>query len=556
MIFMDPAGDTSPEFIELVLGYSPGTVAQTLRAMHSVLDVRDRGDDIRVYHTSFIDFFVNQARSREFFIDESMQWKSNFLVCRWTRALTEQCKNDPELLRGYKYLYPSLRKFVNHFKSCRYQVDHMSSALISELDAFYHVALSISAELVGHDMLLHILAAILLLSYDLRFPYFIRLLLQLRREALYQALQPMDTMINVNNGTILIGNKYSTFRDFLFDRERSKRYFVEEDYQKDFLAQRFLRLFQTDDSLAQAGSVSDVSDILAGRWARICTDVDNPTEGLLFELYHMDLGAVLAKSLDRGLFHLFHDFETISTWLEFRTNGATLPDLIDRFRNVQKGFHIRSTRQDVDSGRHHNVVTMIILSIIDWSTSSGSLIMRDLVDHQSKIFRASVNAELRSAKFCGCSGPVFNSNCVSTPISGTTDLYHINIPAGCAQIFKEFASCLETYKSGKFTHNEYHNLTDHLLVDRPSLLTRCLPLPELLPHFQTLLDIAKTLGRGNQPMMIWEDGFSDQLKESRGKLLSWLEDFPADCANELETIRNNLLSLLIPPPPPLSFASK
>ncbi|KAG7085414.1 hypothetical protein E1B28_002975 [Marasmius oreades] len=497
-------GKTSPGLIELVLGLSYGTVSQTLRAMHSVLDVRDRDDDIKIYHKSFTDFLLDQARPREFFIDKSM-WK-DFLACRWTRVLTEQLRKDPELLR-HKDLPGSLVMLVNRWNELL--GDDMSSVLVSEVDAFYHVALFISAEAVGHDMLLHILAAILLLPYP-RFPDFIQQLLGVHRDALDQALQSMRPMIE---GSSYISIRHQPFLYFLLDRERSKRSFIDKGSQSNFLAQKWLCLLQlTKDEGPQ-------DEILLKYWAHICIVINNPTEELMFGLHCMDLSAVFAKSLNCGLDSLFRDFETISSWLESKTNNT---DLIDRFRNVQRGFHIRSTRQD--SGRHHNVITMIILSIIKWYGSDRvctSLIMRDFVDHQSNTFRALVKAEL-SAEFCGCSGPAFDSNYVSTPIPGKTDLYHINISAGCARIFKAFVAGLEAYKSQHFTLNEYCDLTDSLL---------------------TLLDIAKRLERGVYYRQRIKSP-SYPAEESRSKLLSWLENFPPDCANEVETVRNNLLSLM------------
>ncbi|KAG7085381.1 hypothetical protein E1B28_002945 [Marasmius oreades] len=531
---------TSPGLIELVLGHSPGTVAQTLRAMHSVLDVRDRDDCITIYHKSFTDFLLDRARSREFFINKSE--REDFLACRWTRVLTEQLRKDPELLR-HRDLSGSLETLVRYWNVLLKQVHgRMSSALTSELDAFYHVALSITAELVGHDMLLHILMAILLLPSDICYFGFIQLFLGLGEEVLRQALKSMDQMIMIlyySSDLVMIRTEHShTFRDFLFDRSRSGSFFIDKHSQSNFLALRSLCLFQS------------LSEILLGNWVRICSVVDDPTEELLSELYQMDLSAVLAKYLNRGLYCLFRDFETISTWLESKTNGITPPDLIYRFRNVQRAFHIRSTRQDVDSGRHHNVITMIILSIVEWTGYDdlicASLIMRDFVDHHSISFRASFNIALRSAEFCGCSGHGFNSDCVSTPIPDKTDLYHISIPAGCAQIFKAFVASLEAYKSRNFTQSEDCCLTYKLLVECPSLLTRCLPLPELLPHFRTLLDASKTLelrGVHSYHRMWSDESRLVRSREVQSKLLSWLENFPPDCANEVETAKNDLLSL-------------
>ncbi|KAG7085427.1 hypothetical protein E1B28_002988 [Marasmius oreades] len=521
---------SSPAFIEFVLGHSPGTVSQTLRAMHSVLDVRDDwGYEIRIYHKSFTDFLFDQARSREFFIDESM-WKDS-LACRWTRALVEQCRKDPELLIGHKNLYDSLQGLVEDWNNdCLSQVDGcMSNALMSEVDAFYHLVLSISVEFVGHDMLLHILAAILLLPSDgPRSPNFIQLLLGLCTEALDQTLHTMDAVLRVRSSDmwrIFLHDTHPTFRDFLFDRSRSKSFFIEKDDQSDFLARKCLRLFQMDDS--------PQDQLLLQNWARVCTIVDNPTEELLLELNCMDLGVVLAKSLDYS-HDLFRDFETISTWLTSKTDSVASSGIIDHFENVQRGYHIRRITQDVQPGFHDDVVTMIImcpwiLQGEDPFSLRRSTIMRHLfrgVDYNSPGLRDLVKIKLRSAEFCRCSRSDFE--CVSTPMP-STDLYHISFQAGCARVFKGLVASLGSL--GKLFDID---IVKCLLVLRPGLLTRCLPLPELLPHFRMLLDFAKTLGVGN-----YRRGALQQSRE----LLSWLEKFPAYCAHEIETIRNDLLSL-------------
>ncbi|KAF9255990.1 hypothetical protein L218DRAFT_1081575 [Marasmius fiardii PR-910] len=81
---------SSPEFIELLLGFPPGEVDLSLRAMHSVLDIRGRRDHIRVYHTSFTDYLDNESRSAEFYIDKPKE--HNALASQWLRSLVEQCK--------------------------------------------------------------------------------------------------------------------------------------------------------------------------------------------------------------------------------------------------------------------------------------------------------------------------------------------------------------------------------------------------------------------------------------------------------------------------------
>ncbi|KAG7094183.1 hypothetical protein E1B28_007790 [Marasmius oreades] len=89
-ILLLPERCRNPKFIEILLGFSPGEVDLSLRGMHSVLNIRDPDDDIRVYHTSFTDYLCTKSRSAEFYIDEPRQ--RDFLACRWLMALGEHCK--------------------------------------------------------------------------------------------------------------------------------------------------------------------------------------------------------------------------------------------------------------------------------------------------------------------------------------------------------------------------------------------------------------------------------------------------------------------------------
>ncbi|KAK1220892.1 hypothetical protein PQX77_016313, partial [Marasmius sp. AFHP31] len=85
-ILILPHGATSPACIELLLGLPTGEVTLTLRAMYSVLDIRGRGDGIRLYHTSFEEFLVDPNRSCDFHIDIPAQ---RLIVARkWLQNLT------------------------------------------------------------------------------------------------------------------------------------------------------------------------------------------------------------------------------------------------------------------------------------------------------------------------------------------------------------------------------------------------------------------------------------------------------------------------------------
>ncbi|KAJ8078043.1 hypothetical protein PM082_000247 [Marasmius tenuissimus] len=76
----------SPAHIELLLDWPSGQVALTLRAMHSVLNVRSSVDEIRPYHSSFGDYLVTQSRSRDFHID--MRTQRCAIMQQWLRNLS------------------------------------------------------------------------------------------------------------------------------------------------------------------------------------------------------------------------------------------------------------------------------------------------------------------------------------------------------------------------------------------------------------------------------------------------------------------------------------
>ncbi|KAK1231101.1 hypothetical protein PQX77_005790 [Marasmius sp. AFHP31] len=79
----------SPAFIELVLGLPEGQAILSLRAMHSVLVVCEPDDDdIRIYHTSFRDYLLDQERSGDFYIDLPVQKLE--IARRWLLNLSTQ----------------------------------------------------------------------------------------------------------------------------------------------------------------------------------------------------------------------------------------------------------------------------------------------------------------------------------------------------------------------------------------------------------------------------------------------------------------------------------
>ncbi|KAL0566669.1 hypothetical protein V5O48_015336 [Marasmius crinis-equi] len=78
--------EPSPEIVELLLGFSPGEVDQTLQSMHSILVIRGQKNGIRVCHPSFATYLVDQTRSGDFYVDRSAQ--HYYLARQWLQAIS------------------------------------------------------------------------------------------------------------------------------------------------------------------------------------------------------------------------------------------------------------------------------------------------------------------------------------------------------------------------------------------------------------------------------------------------------------------------------------
>ncbi|KAK1221353.1 hypothetical protein PQX77_015840 [Marasmius sp. AFHP31] len=94
--------EPSPAIIELVLGLPMGQVPLTLRAMHSILEIRGSEDKLRVYHTSFTDYLFDPARSGRFHVD--IQTQRYVIARQWLQNLrTSKVRTySPNQLYGKK----------------------------------------------------------------------------------------------------------------------------------------------------------------------------------------------------------------------------------------------------------------------------------------------------------------------------------------------------------------------------------------------------------------------------------------------------------------------
>ncbi|KAF9260616.1 hypothetical protein L218DRAFT_577441 [Marasmius fiardii PR-910] len=187
-----------------------------------------------------------------------------------------------------------------------------------ELDQLYHTVLCANPDPNKH--LVPILAASLLLpNNDIsRSPAFIERLLGFPTGTVTLTLRAMHSVVNVNGRLDNMRIYHTSFADFLFDQARSKEFFIDENYQLDFLAQRWLRALQTSKSSAEQETDSE----LWKHWGDVCSLVDNPTRELLLQLDGLHLNALITGTLRFLQFDgfsamrcLFRHFRTIACWL-------------------------------------------------------------------------------------------------------------------------------------------------------------------------------------------------------------------------------------------------
>ncbi|KAK1217365.1 hypothetical protein PQX77_019964 [Marasmius sp. AFHP31] len=131
--------EPTPAHIELLLGLPSGQVALTLRGMHSVLQVHGPADAIRIHHTSFRDFLVDQNRSRDFYIDLPAQ--KHIVAQKWLQQLTTSKIRAYSIDQLYcwetKFFFTEWMAFCTQFpKPTRSLLEHLRNVDLSAVFLF------------------------------------------------------------------------------------------------------------------------------------------------------------------------------------------------------------------------------------------------------------------------------------------------------------------------------------------------------------------------------------------------------------------------------------
>ncbi|KAL0067502.1 hypothetical protein AAF712_005493 [Marasmius tenuissimus] len=113
------------------------------------------------------------------------------------------------------------------------------SRLFASIDILYHMILS---DHPTPEQLLPVLAAIFILPpHGPSSPEFIELILELPAGEADIILRPMHSVLNICNADVSITTYHASFMEFLYDKSRSKCFYINASAQCDFLAQRWIQ---------------------------------------------------------------------------------------------------------------------------------------------------------------------------------------------------------------------------------------------------------------------------------------------------------------------------
>ncbi|KAJ8091663.1 hypothetical protein PM082_020898 [Marasmius tenuissimus] len=158
----------------------------------------------------------------------------------------------------------------------------------SELDAQYdHIINAV----YDTEKVLQILAAIVVLSpYLESSPGCIELVLGLPLEQVTLALRMMHSVLNVGGQEDRVTIHHTSFREYLHDRTRSGKFWIDISVQEHRLAREMLQNLSVEKMGSYSSDQLDNSFFVG--WIEFCASLPRPTKDLLDELRNVDLEAV------------------------------------------------------------------------------------------------------------------------------------------------------------------------------------------------------------------------------------------------------------------------
>ncbi|KAL0568159.1 hypothetical protein V5O48_013832 [Marasmius crinis-equi] len=509
---------STPKYIRLLHGYTVDQVALALQEMDWVLLSRGPEDKLTVTHASFVEFLLDQSRSRQFFVDRSNA-RHNYFV-RWLRIhyITPNSNAELDLRPWYK--------FCSHLKIPK---DVISSALLDFYSEIWDIFLRSSS-------LRSIVATLATLSRHTGQPPSMKLV------ALLQDLQNPEAHYYLRIGRPARGPNYPSFLDFLKEKSCSVDFSVlSGDYES--LACRWIeilvKLCQGPDERLIL-SPSSPQRVLWDGWADLTCVVDQPSEDLLDILQTLasNLGTMVtasARICDRAEIParpaarlreyfcphrpLFSRFENVLRWLKLKGVIDRRPALIREFETIQTQFHLGFCRS-IDAQAY---ALRAVLDIVDCKYSLPSFVNaqpeRSDPDYADRLSR------------CRCL--TCPSDSEPSSVRPVGEGYHVDIQTECVRIARILAEDLKSAIHLK-ARGSVVSTSVVLNVLDSSLLPRCGPKPDILPFYREVLEAAKH--ERLRPDLVSE--------YHKSRLIVWLESFPTEYVEQINDLKTDFLALL------------
>ncbi|KAJ8090414.1 hypothetical protein PM082_019012 [Marasmius tenuissimus] len=397
-----------------------------------------------------------------------------------------------------------------------------SSSPFPELDRLYHIILSANPD---RDKLLSVLAAIFIAGHFLSpSPELIEGLLHLAPGEVDLTLRAMHSVLDIQGGWDTIRSFHTSFPDYLFDRSRSRIFFIDKTAWTHFLARRWLQALSAErlERYSFCQLFEGERKSLLTRWIPFCISRARPSQGLLADLRNVELGPVLLcygeLSSDWGMI-----FDDLVKWLRSNVCDA---DIIRHFQNYSGCLHLESPH-----GLHHSeedratfdaLAHVVILRLNGYYQCWESETFE--VPKGLRGISRGPGSWLSMFRLTGC-------DCHSDA-DFESSRSHRRYEAACLRAVNALVSSASSHHSNRFWRTGYRMFSD--LVDS-SLLQHCAFGPELFAQCRILFSWAAANTSSNSFYMstAWQ-------VERRNKLIAWLKTCPQRYAREARGLQSQI----------------
>ncbi|KAL0570103.1 hypothetical protein V5O48_011863 [Marasmius crinis-equi] len=501
-VLLLPSTCRYPKFIESILDLPSGRVALMLRAMHSVLEIKGGEDEIRVFHTSFMEYVCDPTRSERFFIDTV--GLHDFLARGWLRALAIRVIENPRIILNPDSRSPLVHDMVVGWKSfCLRENQLHTELLLSELDGLYRAIIS---AFPVQNRFSKILAGLVVLPFKpnpatfryktshFGFPSAALLSNFLTLQSCGLAFLQLES--SAFHHDALNVKLEPTFVDFLYDASRSGEHYLHIPTQHDIFARQWLRAIIENGSSGTTGNSLIYPSPNFWEWMDFCCRIEQPSEELLSDLRSVSLGTIIASSVLSTPFPtsygwwttVFNGLDRMLSWLTSRTKSVPT-ELIGHFKNMGKLFDV-SFPADMNPQVVDDFAVWMALVVTGCNGVSSVTRRLDvrLQEYQSVLgitvqdMTEGVDLEPTPVD------PVSTTLVPATLIPGSSGVYRVSIQAACIRIVEDLVNDLQSLGNDNQHDKE---IVSTLLCS--TVLEHCGEHAGVLPLLKTVLSVAKTL---------------------------------------------------------------